>query len=65
MKEKWKQFWHGIKSEWKKISWPTKKNLVRKTSVIVAASALLGGAIVGMDYISQHIVNLIIGILNL
>lgn len=57
-----KKFWNDMKAEWKKISWPTKKILTRKTGIVAVSSVVLGAAIVLMDYLSQNIVNLVVGL---
>ena len=52
----------GIKSEWKKIIWPSKNDLIRKTGACIAVSAVLGAAIAVMDMGFQNAVNLIAGL---
>lgn len=51
----------GIKAEWKKITWPTGKELTRKTLAVIATSAFLGAVLTILDFVFQNGVNLIAG----
>ncbi|MGX8728170.1 MAG: preprotein translocase subunit SecE [Lachnospiraceae bacterium] len=44
-----KSFWQGVKTEWKKIIWPTKKDLGRQTVLVVVISVITGGLIAAID----------------
>ena len=52
----------GLKTEWKKIVWPTRKELVKKTGVVIAISAVTGILVSLMDMLFQNVVNLITGL---
>ncbi len=44
-----KGFFKGLKSEFKKISWPGKSTLVKETVAVVVYSVILGGFIALID----------------
>ncbi len=44
-----KSFFKGVKSEWKKITWPTKDSLIKETGAVVIISILLGAIIALLD----------------
>lgn len=44
-----KSFLKGVKSEWKKITWPTKEDLTKETVAVVVISVLLGAIIAVLD----------------
>lgn len=44
-----KTFFKGVKSEFKKITWPTWEKLTRETSAVVVISVLLGALIALID----------------
>ena len=44
-----KSFLKGVKSEWKKITWPTKENLAKESFAVVVISILLGALIALLD----------------
>ena len=52
----------GRKTEWKKIVWPTRKELVKKTGVVIAISAVTGILVSLMDMLFQNVVNLVTGL---
>lgn len=52
----------GLKTEWKKIVWPTRKELVKKTGVVIAISAVTGILVSLMDMLFQNVVNLVTGL---
>ena len=37
-----KSFWQGVKSEWKKIIWPTKSTLAKESVAVVIITVILG-----------------------
>ena len=45
-----KSFFKGVKSEFKKIIWPTKDTLVKETGAVVVISVILGIIIAAIDY---------------
>jgi len=50
-------FFDGIKSEFKKISWPDKPSLFRESVAVVAISFVLGAVIAVLDFGIQYGVN--------
>ena len=52
-------FFKGVKAEFKKVSWPDKRTLLKKTIVVVAISLVVGVLIAVMDYFIQYGVNFI------
>lgn len=37
-----KSWWKGIKSEFKRISWPARETVVKETSAVIVISVILG-----------------------
>ncbi len=52
-----KSFWQGVKSEWKKIIWPTKQDLGRQTVLVVVISVITGGLIAAIDSGALTLIN--------
>ena len=52
-----KDFFKGVKTEFKKISWPDKTTLLKQSVVVVTISIVLGLLITLMDTIIQYGVN--------
>ena len=50
-------FFDGVKTEFKKITWPDKQSLTRQTIAVVAVSLVLGVIITILDFIVQYGVN--------
>ena len=42
-------FFRGVKQEWKKITWPSKNDVVKQTVVVLVAIVLIGALIFGVD----------------
>lgn len=57
-----KEWSSGIKSEWKKIIWPNKKETAQKTSIVLIIAVVLGTILVMLDTIFQNLVNVIVGL---
>ena len=51
-----KSFFKGLKSEFKKISWPTGETVLKQTIVVVVVSAVLCGFIRLIDVLSQLLI---------
>ena len=47
----------GLKAEFKKIIWPTKKDVAKETVAVVIVSVVLGLIIAGLDFGIQNGVN--------
>ena len=52
-----KDFFKGIKTEFKKISWPDRQSTLKQSVVVVAISVALGVLIAVLDYVIQYGVN--------
>lgn len=53
-------FIKGVRSELKKIAWPTRKQLVQYTIVVIIMSILLSILVFGLDFIFLNLIELII-----
>lgn len=51
--ERTRQFLVGVREEMKKVTWPTREELVKATRMIVILSLVLGITIGLMDYLLQ------------
>ena len=51
LKRSWFQ---ELKAEFKKITWPTRKQLTRETIAVVVTAVILGGLITLVDYVLQY-----------
>ena len=49
-----KSWFKGLKAEFKKVVWPTKKTLARQTVAVVTISVLLGALIAVIDNFIQY-----------
>ena len=54
-------FWKGFRSEIKKVSWPTRPELIRKTGVVIFVSVGMAILIWVLDTIMHGLLSLIIG----
>lgn len=55
-----KTYFKGVKAEMKKVIWPTKKELVNYTGVVVLISAIVGLVVWLLDTVILRILSLII-----
>ena len=55
-----KNYWKGLKSEYKKIVWPNRETVTKQTIVVLVVSLLLGVLIGVLDMIFKFGINLII-----
>ena len=46
-----KSFFKGVKSEWRKITWPSKETLFKETAAVIVISVVLGAVIAILDAI--------------
>ena len=53
-KAKKKSWFKGLKGEFKKISWPDKKTLIKQTVAVIICSVVLGGLIAVIDALIQY-----------
>ena len=47
-------FFKGVQSEFKKISWPGKDDLVKQSIAVVCISVVLGAIIAVLDFLMQY-----------
>ena len=52
----------GMKHEFKKISWPNKKSVLKQTVAVVSVSVVVGLIIALMDWIIQYGVDFLLGL---
>lgn len=57
MLKKIKNFVNEVKTEMKKVSWSTKKELIGSTGVVIVAVVLLTGFVAVVDFIIAQAVN--------
>ena len=55
-----KSFFKGVKSEWRKITWPSKETLFRETTAVIVISVILGAAIALLDAVIKFGVGFIV-----
>lgn len=51
----------GTKSEFKKVVWPTKKQLLNNTLIVIAALIIIGLIIFGLDTLFTQLAKLVLG----
>jgi len=59
-KGRMRTYFKGVKAEMKKVIWPTKKELVNYTGVVVLISAIVGLVVWLLDTVILRILSLII-----
>ena len=55
-------FWQGLKSEYKKITWPDKKSAIKQSVVVTISSLILGLIIVVFDALIKYGVNFLMSL---
>ncbi len=55
-------FFKGVKSEFKKISWPSRDTVVKESAAVIVISVVLGVLITIIDTILEYGLNFIIGL---
>jgi len=58
-----RSFLDGVKGEWRKIIWPTKEDLVKKTGAVAVVSIALGVIIAILDFLIQNGLDWLIGLM--
>lgn len=53
-KPKKTSFFRGVKQEFKKITWPTKKDVMKQTVVVSIISVIVGLLIAGIDLLIKY-----------
>jgi preprotein translocase subunit SecE len=56
MKEKIKKFFEDVVKEMKKVTWPTKDELVESTKIVVVVCIMLAGFAYGIDMIISQVI---------
>ena len=57
--EKLRRFYADIKSEFKKIVWPKRDELVKQTFVVIIICAIIGAVIFGMDSVFSAVLKIV------
>ena len=57
-----KNWFDGLKAEFKKIIWPDRKSLVKETGAVVSVSIVLGMIIAILDFIFKYGVDILVNI---
>ena len=55
-------WFHGMKSEFKKISWPDRKSVMKQTVAVISVSVVVGLIIALMDWMIQYGVDFLLGL---
>ena len=55
-------WFHGLKQEFKKISWTDRKSVVKQTIAVVSASVVVGLIIAVLDWMIQYGVDFLLGL---
>lgn len=53
-------YFKGVKSEFKKIIWPTKEETVKYTAIVIAASIIISVVVYLLDLVFANLLNLIV-----
>jgi preprotein translocase subunit SecE len=52
-KEKKPNFFHGVKREFKKITWPTRNDVIKQTLLVTFITVVCSALIAGIDYLAK------------
>lgn len=55
------RYMRGVRSEFKRVVWPTKSQLVNYTVVVLVVSLIVSGLVYILDFILQHLLKLFVG----
>ncbi len=55
-------FWQGVKREWRKIMWPTRQDIIKRTGLVVVLSLILGVIISVVDGAAMYVVDLLLAL---
>ena len=61
-KAKKPSFFKGVKSEFKKITWPDKSSLLKQTVAVIGVSLVVGVLIAGLDSIIQFLMSFVLAL---
>ena len=59
---KTRTWWDGVKAEWRKIIWPTRDDLIKKTGTVTIVSIVLGVIIAILDFLIQNGIDFMLGL---
>ena len=59
-----KEFFKGIKSDWKKIVWSDRKTLVKETVAVIGFCVVICILLMGVDTLTQYGVNFVTGLIK-
>ena len=59
---KTRTWWDGVKAEWRKIIWPTREDLIKKTGTVTVVSIILGVIIAILDFLIQNGIDFLLGL---
>ena len=59
---KTRTWWEGVKAEWRKIIWPTRDDLAKKTGTVAIVSIVLGVIIAILDFLIQNGIDRLLGL---
>ena len=54
------KFFHGVKAELKKITWPDRKLLLKQSVAVVAISIVMGAIIAVLDLVLQYAIDFLV-----
>ncbi|MCD7841514.1 MAG: preprotein translocase subunit SecE [Lachnospiraceae bacterium] len=57
-----RNWFNGLKSEFKKIIWPDKTTLAKQTGTVIVVSIILGVIIAMLDFIFQYGIDILVNI---
>ena len=55
-------WWEGVKAEFRKIIWPTRDDLIKKTGTVTIVSIVLGVIIAILDFLIQNGIDFMLGL---
>ena len=55
-------WWEGVKAEFRKIIWPTREDLIKKTATVSVVSVVLGVIIAILDFLIQNGIDRLLGL---
>lgn len=57
MKEKIKKFFEDVVKEMKKVTWPTKDELLESTKIVIVVCIMLAGFAYGIDMLISQVIS--------
>ncbi len=59
---KTRTWWEGVKAEFRKIIWPNRDDLIKKTGTVTIVSIVLGVIIAILDFLIQNGIDVLLGL---